>query len=120
MNRKSLIAALSLAAAAGTVSAESYTEHTTPFVSTAARVAVQARDLPATSSTANPWSSSYNPAAGFRSDRARAQVTADFLQHRDLVSALTGEDSGSGYLAGRPAAAGERFTSAAGASRIVR
>jgi len=47
----------------------------------------------------NPWSTAYNPAAGFRSDRSREQVSAEYLASRDLVAAMTGEDSGSAYLA---------------------
>jgi hypothetical protein len=69
--------------------------------------------------SANPWSTSYNPLATFRSDRGRAQVQSEYIEKREVVSAFTGEDSGSGYLNGRPAAAGETFT-AAGLSRIVR
>lgn len=119
MNRKSLIIGLSIAAAA-TVSAESYTEHNTPFVSTTARAVVQAQDIPATASVTNPSSTRYNPLLQFRSDRGRAQVRSEYIEDRELVSAFTGEDSGSGYLSGRAAAAGETFASATGASRIVR
>jgi hypothetical protein len=107
MNRKSLIVALSLAAAATAASAESYTEYNTPFVSNAQRVAVQAQAVPATSSVTNPSSISYNPLTQFRSDRTRAQVSAEYVAAREVVNAFTGEDSGSGYLAGRPQAAGE-------------
>ena len=46
----------------------------------------------------NPWATSYSPLAGFRSSTTREQVTADFLQSRDEVSALTGEDSGAAWL----------------------
>lgn len=120
MNRKSLILALSIAAAAATVSAESYTEHNTPFVSTAQRVVVQSRDVPAVSSTANPSSTSYNPLADFRSDRGRGQLSSEYVEAREVVSAFTGEDSGSGYLSGRPAAAGETFASESGVTRAVR
>ena len=120
MNRKSLIIGLSIAAAAASVSAESYAEYDNPFVSSGPRVAVQARDLPATSSPDNTSSTSYNPLAQFRSDRGRGQVQSEYIEGRELVSAFTGEDSGSGYLSDRPAAAGETFTSAAGASRTVR
>ena len=120
MNRKSLIVGLAIAAAAATVSAESYTEYNTPFVSTAPRAVVQSQDVPAVASATNPWSTSYNPLAQFRSDRTRAEVSADYVAAREAVSAFTGEDSGSGYLAGRPAAAGETFASVAGVPRAVR
>ena len=47
----------------------------------------------------NPWSTSYNPLANFQGERSRADVTADYLASRNAVSAFTGEDSGSAYLA---------------------
>jgi hypothetical protein len=120
MNRKSLILGLSIAAAAASVSAESYTEYNTPFVSTAQRAVVQSRDIPAVASATNPSSTSYNPLAQFHSEHTRAQVSADYAASREVVSAFTGEDSGSGYLAGRPAAAGETFASIARVQRVVR
>ncbi len=110
MNRKSLIAGIAIAAAAAavsvSVSAESYDAHNAPFVSTAQRIVVQSEATQARQGV-NPWSTSYNPLAQFRSETTRAQVVADYIDSRDLVDAFTGEDSGSGYLAGRPAAAGE-------------
>lgn len=36
---------------------------------------------------------------GRRNVRTRAQVRAEYLRHREVVAALTGEDSGSAYLA---------------------
>ena len=39
--------------------------------------------------------------------RCIERLAADYIAQRDVVDAFTGEDSGSGYLAGRPAAAGE-------------
>ncbi|MCC2634880.1 MAG: hypothetical protein K0S48_2766 [Ramlibacter sp.] len=113
MNRKTLIVGLSIAAAAASVSAESYTEYNTPFVSTAQRVVVQSQVARGVAPSINPWSTSYNPLAQFRSDRTRAQVSAEYVQAREVVNAFTGEDSGSGYLSGRPAAAGETFASVA-------
>jgi hypothetical protein len=106
MNRQtSLILGLALAAAAGVASAESYQEYNTPFVSTTSRAAVQSQ-VQAAAHAPNPWSTSYNPLAQFRSEKTRAQVSAEFIGARDTVSAFTGEDSGSGYLSRRPAAAG--------------
>jgi hypothetical protein len=102
MNRKSLIAALVLAATAAGASAESYEEYNTPFVSAGSGAAVVYQR-----GGVNPWSTSYNPLAQFRSTQTRGQVTADYVSAREVVNAFTGEDSGSGYLAGRPAAAGE-------------
>lgn len=107
MNRNSLIVGFALAAAAAAVSAESYEEYNAPFVSSASRAVVQSEAVQARESGVNPWSISYNPLAQFRSGKTRAQVTAEYISARDVVDAFTGEDSGSGYLAGRPAAAGE-------------
>lgn len=47
----------------------------------------------------NPWSISYNPLASFQSQKNRAQVTGEYLASRDAVAAMTGEDSGSAFLA---------------------
>jgi hypothetical protein len=47
----------------------------------------------------NPWSMSYNPLASFHSAKTRAQVQAEFEADRAGVAAMTGEDSGSAYLA---------------------
>jgi hypothetical protein len=107
MNRKSLITGIAIAAAAFAASAESYEEYNKPFVSSAPRAVVQAEAAQRSAPAANPWSISYNPLAQFRSEKTRAEVTAEYIAQRDLVDAFMGEDSGSGYLAGRPAAAGE-------------
>lgn len=50
---------------------------------------------------ANPWSTSFNPLQSFRSERSRAEVSAEYLASRNAVAAFTGEDSGSAYLAAR-------------------
>jgi hypothetical protein len=47
----------------------------------------------------DPWSQSYDQLAGFRSERTRAEVTAEYTAERDQVAAMNGEDSGSIYLA---------------------
>ena len=51
--------------------------------------------------SANPWSTRYNPLDSFRSERSRAEVTAEYIANRDRVSAFTGQDSGSAYLSAR-------------------
>lgn len=104
MNRKSLLIALAIAAAAGSSFAESYTEHNTPFASTASRADVVAQRA---QQGANPWSNRYDPLAQFRSSRTRAEVVAEYIAHRDVVNALNGEDSGSNFLAGGAAVAGQ-------------
>lgn len=53
-------------------------------------------------------------AAG-RNVRTRAQVRAEYLRHREVVAALTGEDSGSAYLA--RVAARQRAARLEGAAR---
>jgi hypothetical protein len=47
----------------------------------------------------NPWSTSYNPLKGFRSATTREAVTAEYIASRNEVRELSGEDSGSAYLA---------------------
>lgn len=54
----------------------------------------------------NPWSTSFNPLAGFQSQRTRADVTAEYVRSRGAVAAFTGEDSGSAVLS---ATRGGRF-----------
>jgi len=57
--------------------------------------------------SANPWSTRFNPIDGFRSERSRAEVQADYIASRDRVAAFTGEDSGAAYLAAhKPAFSG--------------
>lgn len=107
MNRTSLIVGFAIAAAAASASAESYDAYNAPVLSNTPQVAVQPAVKYVRQGGVNPWSTSYNPLAQFRSEKSRAQVTAEYIAARDLVDAFTGEDSGSGYLAGRPAAAGE-------------
>lgn len=106
MNRKSLLIALTIAASAGSSFAESYSEHNTPFASSASRAAVAA-ELAKPSQGVSPWSNRYNPLAQFRSTRTRAEVVADYVANRDVVNALNGEDSGSTYLAGGASVPGQ-------------
>ena len=47
----------------------------------------------------NPWSSSYDPLKGFKADRQRRDVAGEYRATQGEVRALTGEDSGSDYLA---------------------
>lgn len=47
----------------------------------------------------NPWATSYDQLSGFQSQRTRADVRAEAIASRDEAAALTGEDSGSAYLA---------------------
>ncbi len=47
----------------------------------------------------NPWSILYNPLADFQSTKSRAEVRAELMASRQVAAAMTGEDSGSAYLA---------------------
>jgi hypothetical protein len=46
----------------------------------------------------NTFAIGYNPVNYFKSQKTRAQVTAEFLDSRNMVDAMTAEDSGSAYL----------------------
>ncbi|NUO71461.1 MAG: DUF4148 domain-containing protein [Frateuria sp.] len=65
----------------------------------ATRTAVQAQYTEYRNAGVNPWSTSYNPLKSFRSEKTRQQVTSEYLASRDAVNAMTGEDSGSAFLA---------------------
>jgi hypothetical protein len=96
---RAIVASVLLAAAAGSVLAESPTVVTEPFVSTRTRAEVVADLAAFKQSGANPWAASYNPLRHFRSTTTRDAVVAAYLVSRDEVKALNGEDSGSVYLA---------------------
>ena len=106
MNRTSLlVAALSLAAFA---SAHAETPAASGQVAVsvagqATRAQVQAELASFKQARVNPWSTTYNQLKSFQSDRSRAEVTAEYVASRDAVAAMTREDSGSAYLAARPA-----------------
>jgi hypothetical protein len=99
MNRKIATALVVAAAAvAGNAFADDITVETTPFTSTASRAQVQAELQAYKQAGVNPWATSYNPLRSFKSGKTRAEVTAEYLNSRDEVAALTAEDSGSAYL----------------------
>lgn len=102
-SRLLLVAAAALATAASPAFADEAdaSQYGIQFTGTQTRAEVQAQltqHRPA--ATVNPWSTQYNPLATFKSERTRAQVRGEYLADRDAVHALTGEDSGSAYLAG--------------------
>jgi hypothetical protein len=69
----------------------------------------------------SPWSMRYNPLANFKSTQTRAEVTAAYIADRDEVAALTGEDSGSAFLAqagNRAAPANSNVASAGYAAQV--
>jgi len=100
MNRYLIASLLAIAAASTSVAfADDITVEAHPFVGSLSRAQVQAQLQDYRSAGANPWATSYNQLASFRTATTREQVTAEFLQSRDEVSALTGEDSGAAWLA---------------------
>ena len=105
MNRSTLmIAALSVAAfAAHADDADPSGQFAVSTAAKATRTEVQAQLATYKQAGVNPWSTSYNPLKSFQSTRSRAEVSAEYVASRDAVAAMTREDSGSAYLAGRPA-----------------
>lgn len=99
MNAKIALSSLVLAAFAGSALAETPTVVNEPFVSTKTVAQVQAELAAYRASGVNPWSTSYNPLRNFKSTASREAVVADYIASRNEVKALTGEDSGSAYLA---------------------
>jgi len=69
------------------------------FVSSKTRAEVNADRVAFKKAGVDPWSRTYNPLKYFRSATTREAVTADYVASRDQTRALTGEDSGSAYLA---------------------
>jgi hypothetical protein len=67
--------------------------------STVARAQVRDELQQFRNSGVNPWAWDYNQLAGMRSEKTRAQVTAEFQADRAEAAALASEDSGSAYLA---------------------
>lgn len=101
MNRKTTLALVLAAFAAGSAIADDGTMVPEPFVSTATRAEVMADLQQFRQSGVNTWADDYNPLTRFRGDRTREEVTREFIASRGTVAALTGEDSGSVFLAGR-------------------
>jgi Domain of unknown function (DUF4148) len=99
MNAKLTISALLLAAFAGSALADDPTIVNEQFVSTKTRAEVMAELKDYKASAINPWSMSYQPLKYFQSTTTRDAVVADYLASRNEVRALTGEDSGSAWLA---------------------
>jgi len=99
MNTKLAISALALAAFAGSALADDITVVDDHFVSTKTRAEVNADLAAYRAAGVNPWSTWYQPLDQFHSATTRQAVTADYLASRNEVRALTGEDSGSAYLA---------------------
>jgi hypothetical protein len=106
MNRSALALAAILSTAGFAAQAESPDPagQYAPAVSQQQAVQVErakSTHVAAPGNSANPWSTRFNQLDGFRSERSRADVTADYIASRSRVAAFTGEDSGAAYLAAR-------------------
>jgi len=100
MNRSSLaLAVLSLAAFAAHADDADLSGQFAASAGNASRGEVQAQLADYKKAGVNPWSTSYNPLASFKGEKTRAQVTGEYLASRNAVAAMTGEDSGSAFLA---------------------
>ena len=98
MKLKIASAVLLTVVAAGVFADELPALPTDSFVSTKSRAEVQAELFAYKKAGVNPWSTSYNQLAGFKSSTTRQAVVAEYLASRDEVAALNSEDSGSAYL----------------------
>jgi hypothetical protein len=100
MNAKSFIAIAALAVVASTAArADDITINNTPFQSVRTRADVRSELAKFKQAGVNPWSISYNQLAQFNSIKTREAVLAEFRAGRDQAAVLTGEDSGSAFLA---------------------
>lgn len=99
MNRNVIAIAAIAAAFAGNALAESpLASGTDAFHGQATRAQVQAELAAYRQAGVNPWSTQYNPLRHFKSAAQRDAVVADYIASRDVVNALTAEDSGSAWL----------------------
>lgn len=99
MNRKIATVLLIAAAAVGNAFAETPTVDNTAFNSSLSRAQVQTQLGQYKQAGVNPWSQGYNPLRSFKSEKTREAVAREYIASRGQVAALTGEDSGSAYLA---------------------
>lgn len=97
--QRSLLLGIFAIATATSALAESPGPQSMPFESTKTRAQVQAELREYQAAGVNPWATSYNPLAHFRSTRQREDVQQEFIASRDEVRAVHGEDGGSAWLA---------------------
>jgi hypothetical protein len=99
------LAALALAAATSPVRAEGpiVSDQAAPSSLSRSDVMAEYRQFKKGS---NPWSSSYDPFKGFKAERQRGDVAGEYRASQGEVRALTGEDSGSDFLARKAARPG--------------
>jgi hypothetical protein len=105
MNRSVIaLAALSLAAlTAHAEDADPSGQFAAAVTGQASRAEVQAQFADYRQAGVNPWSQSYNPLKSFQGQKTRAEVAAEYAGSRAASAALTGEDSGSAWLAAHQA-----------------
>jgi hypothetical protein len=119
MKATKLLLAASLAAASLGAMANDQEGSPKPenFQTSLSRAQVQSELAAYKQAGVNPWSTSYNQLRQFTGARSRAEVRAEYLASRDQVAALTGEDSGSAYLAHTAARRVDAGTNLAGQPR---
>jgi hypothetical protein len=101
MNRKIALTFVLASFAAASAFAETPMVDAKPFKSSMTREQVQAELQQHRKAGVDVYADGYNQLTGFRSTVTRAEVKAEFIASRDMVSALNSEDSGSRYLARR-------------------
>ena len=99
MHAKLTLSALVLAAFAGNALADDPTVVNERFAASKTRAEVQAELAAYKATGVNPWANSYQPLKYFKSTASREAVVGEYLASRNEVRALTGEDSGSAYIA---------------------
>jgi len=104
MNRIATLAAVAFTLAAGSAFADDITVDPVQHQSLKSRAEVQADLAQYQKAGVNPWSTSYNVRSQSQSvlDRATVHAEAVAVNKSGETAALTGEDSGSAYLAKRP------------------
>jgi len=97
MNRKIALTIVLASIAAGSAFAETPATGGTIFKATMTRDQVRAELEQHRKAGVDTFADGYNQLDAFRSTLTRAEVRSDFMAARDMVSALNGEDGGSGY-----------------------
>ncbi|MEJ8840611.1 DUF4148 domain-containing protein [Ramlibacter sp. AN1133] len=118
MNRKIALTFVLASLAAASAFAETPMVDTKPFKGAMTREQVRSELQQHRKTGVDVYADGYNQLTDFRSTRTRAEVKAEFLASRDMVSALNSEDSGSHYLARRemPRTVGRQLASLPGAA----
>jgi len=97
MNRKIALTLVLASIAAGSAFAETPATGAMIFKATMTRDQVRAELAQHRKAGVDTFADGYNQLSDFRSARTRAEVRSEFMAAREMVSALNGEDGGSGY-----------------------